>query len=78
MGFNFFEPLTQFCGLLRKTTPLTKLFYLIKTILLPCFIISDLVLRYNSVTITAESRSGLLLLPWSCYAKVTQLFSSSY
>ena len=27
---------------------------------------------------TAESRSGLLLLPWSCYAKVTQLFLSLY
>ena len=26
MGFNFFEPLTQFCGLLRKTTPFLCLF----------------------------------------------------
>ena len=26
MGFNFFEPLTQFCGLLSKTTPFLFLF----------------------------------------------------
>ena len=26
--------------------------------------------------ISAESRSGLLLLPWSCYAKVTQCSES--
>ena len=26
MGFNFFEPLTQFCGLLRKTTLFVRLF----------------------------------------------------
>ena len=61
MGFNFFEPLTQFYGLLRKTTPFLCLFGTVninkavlpnKTILLPCFIISDLVWRYNSVTIS--------------------------
>ena len=26
MGFNCFEPLTQFCGLLRKTIPFLCLF----------------------------------------------------
>ena len=26
MGFNFFEPLTQLCELLRKTTPLMCIF----------------------------------------------------
>ena len=26
MGFNIFEPLTQLCGLLRKTTPFLCLF----------------------------------------------------
>ena len=30
------------------------------------------------INYSAESRSGLLLLPWSCYAKVTQLFLSTY
>ena len=52
MGFNFFEPLTQFCGLLRKTTLVLCLFSTVninKAVLLEendillCFIIADLV-----------------------------------
>ena len=52
MEFNFFQTLTQFCGLLRKTIPFLCLFGTVninKAVLpdendiLPCFIISDLV-----------------------------------